>query len=185
MRTLALASASMVWHGLALAAGGTVSLPGTAVIGSDSRDVTMVFACDDTQARGQTGSLSIGFGVPAFETLAKRFDFDAFEGPDGPHKPLSAIKATTAQPLRLAASGSIAADGTTFDFAVAAAMRAEAAQLTSVHILASEVVKGGGLLRWHQGSPRQGDASILVTVLIGEADAARLKTALAPCLGGK
>ncbi|MET7242097.1 hypothetical protein ABZT49_01895 [Methylobacterium sp. EM32] len=169
---------AMAWSGTALAA--EVMLPGKAVIGPESRTVAMAFGCTTTRSRNQTGALSIGFGIPDFESLEKRFDFGAFEGPTGTRTPLTEI--TVAQAVRLPASGAVAVDGTTFSLGVAVSLRGEAAGLRPIRAVAGAASAGPGELRWRQDSPRKGDAPILVTVPISAADAGRLKAALAPCL---
>ncbi|WP_133123429.1 hypothetical protein [Methylobacterium frigidaeris] len=182
LRAILLATC-VAWTGSALAADGVVNLPGKATIGSESRDVAMAFGCTTTRSRNETGALTIGFDVPKFEALEKRFDFGAFEGPEGTRKPLTEI--TVGQGVRLPANGAIAIDGTSFSLGVGASLRGETAQLGKLRSILGSASAGPGRLRWHQESPRKGDDPILVTVPISSADADRLKAALAPCLKGK
>ncbi|TGD99799.1 hypothetical protein [Methylobacterium nonmethylotrophicum] len=175
-----LLAACMAWTGPALAADGTVSLTGRAVVGPESRDVAMAFTCTDTRSRTETGSLSIGFEVPNFEALEKRFDFGAFEGPSGTRRPLTEI--TVGQPVRVSANGAIKVDGTTFALGAGASLRGEAAELAKLRSVVAAAGAGPGSLRWRQESPRKGDSPLVVTVSISAAESDRLKTALAPCL---
>ncbi|MGE7414389.1 hypothetical protein [Methylobacterium tarhaniae] len=181
MLRAALLMTCAAWAGTALAADGT-RLPGRATIGPESRDVTLTFLCTTTRSRNETGALSIDLDVPNFEALEKRFDFGAFEGPEGTRKPLTEIAVT--QGTRLSAGGRIVDDGH-FSLGVAASLRGDAAELRKLRTIAAAVSAGPGSLRWRQESPRKGDTPLLVTVPISGADADRLKAALAPCLKGK
>ncbi|UHC16651.1 hypothetical protein LRS73_01585 [Methylobacterium currus] len=178
MLRAALLATCVTWSGAALAI--EVKLPGKAVIGPESRAVTMTFGCSTTRSRTETGALSIGFDVPDFEALEKRFDFGAFEGPTGTRKPLTEI--TVAQGVRLPANGAVAVDGTSFSLGASASLRGQAAELGKLKAIAGAASAGPGDLRWRQDSPRKGDVPILVSVPIPAADADRLKAALAPCL---
>lgn len=177
----ALLATCLAWSGAALAT--EVKLPGTAAIGPESRAIAMTFGCTPSRSRNETGSLRIGFDIPNFEALEKRFDFGAFEGPEGTRKPLTEI--TVVQSVLLSANGSIAINGTSFSLGTGAALRGEAAELTRVRAVAVAVGAGPGTLRWRQDSPRKGDDPVVVTVPIGATDADRLKAALAPCLKGR
>jgi hypothetical protein len=178
MLRAALLATCVAWSGTAPAV--EVKLPGKAVIGPESRVVTMTFGCTTTRSRTETGALSIGFDVPDFDTLEKRFNFGAFEGPTGTRKPLTEI--TIAQSVRLPANGAVAVDGTGFSLAVGASLRGEAAELGKLKAVATAASAGPGDLRWRQDSPRKGDLPILVTVPISATVADRLKSALSPCL---
>ncbi|MCF4126593.1 hypothetical protein [Methylobacterium sp. SyP6R] len=176
----ALLASCLAWSGAALAT--EVKLPGKAAIGPESREIAVTFSCTPSRSRTETGSLGLGFDIPNFEALEKRFDFGAFEGPTGTRKPLTEI--TVAQSVRLSANGSIAIDGTSFTLGTGASLSGEAAELKRVRAVAASVGAGPGTLRWRQESPRKGDDPIVVTVPISTSDADRLKAALAPCLKG-
>lgn len=176
----ALLAMGLAWSGAALAT--EVKLPGKAAIGPESREIAMTFGCTPSRSRNDTGGLTIGFDVPNFEALEKRFDFGAFEGPTGTRKPLTEI--TVAQAVRVSANGSIAIDGTSFSLGTGASLRGEAAELKRIRTVAAAVGAGAGTLRWRQESPRKGDDPIVVTVPIAAAEADRLKAALGPCLTG-
>ena len=178
MLRAALLATCVAWSGAALAT--EVKLPGKAAIGPESREIAMTFGCLPSRSRNETGALTIGFSVPNFEALEKRFDFGAFEGPEGTRKPLTEI--TVAQGVRLSANGSIAIDGTSFSLGTGASLRGEAAELKRIRTVAAALGAGPGTLRWRQESPRKGDDQMIVTVPIGAAEADRLKAALAPCL---
>jgi hypothetical protein len=173
----------LAWTGPALAVEiAKVSLPGKAVIGSESRDVALGFDCIP-QSRTHPGLLYVTLSVPNFEALETRFNFDAFHGPEGTRKPLTEI--TVAQAERMSASGHIGMDSTSFVLGVGASLRGDARDLAKIRPLLAAASAGPGALRWRQESPRKGDSPILVTVPIAAADADRLKAVLAPCLKGK
>ncbi len=106
----ALLATCLAWSGAALAT--EVKLPGTAAIGPESRGDRDDVRMHPVAVAQRDGSLRIGFDIPNFEALEKRFDFGALRGTGGHRKPLTEI--TVVQSVRLSANGSIAFDGTSF-----------------------------------------------------------------------
>lgn len=176
MRSFAPALALMFLAAPALAAGGEADLSGEAMIGGEGRHVTLHLACDPAHA-----GLSAALTVPRFADLASRFDFDAFEGPGGTPKPLTALRVAGPGGVRsmiAAASGSVAADPTTsFVLAVAAPRRSE----NPLRGFAGALAQAGARITWTQTSPRAGDASLVATFTVDDASA--LRGALEPCAG--
>ncbi|MGX7708520.1 hypothetical protein [Methylobacterium sp. Gmos1] len=66
-----------------------MTLPGKAVVGPESLDITMAFGCTTTRSRTETGALSTGVELPNVEALETRFGFGAIEGPTGTRRPPS------------------------------------------------------------------------------------------------
>ena len=183
---LRLATLMSLACGIAQAAGDTAALRGRAVIAGKDRPVAIRLDCSDTVARDRTGALSVEMAVKGFEALGTAFDFGAFEGPEGTRKPLSDLTATgpggTAT-LRSAASGSIAVEPSdTFNLGISVAMRGEAKRLDALRSVAGILASGPSELAWVQASPRKGDAPFTATAAVSEADSARIKAAVAPCL---
>ncbi|MCJ2084008.1 hypothetical protein [Methylobacterium sp. J-090] len=183
---LRLAALMSLVCGMAQAADRTATLQGAAVIAGKDRPVTIRLACDDTLAKSQTGALSLTLAVRNFEALGAAFDFGAFEGPGATRKALSELTATgpgSTPALRSAASGSVSAEmPDTFELTVSASMRGDAKRLDAVRGLATVLSARPSTVIWSQVSPRKGDAPLIATVVVSDADSARIKTAVAPCL---
>ncbi len=162
--------------GPALAAGGEVDLTGEATIGTEARHVTLRLACDPAHA-----GLSAALTVPRFADLTPRFAFEAYEGPSGTTKPLTALRVVGANGVRSViapASGATAADpSTSFTFTVAAPRRSE----NPLRAVAAGFAEPGTRIVWTQSSPRTGDAPVVATFTVTEA--APLRAALEPCFG--
>lgn len=160
----------------ALAAGGEVGLTGEATIGPESRHVTLRLACDPAQA-----GLSAVLTVPRFADLAPKFAFDAFEGPSGTTKPLTAIRVVGGNGVRSViapATGAVAADpSTSFTLTVAGPKRTE----NPLRGIAAGFAEPGTRIVWTQSSPRAGDAPVVATFPV--TDAGPLRAALEPCFG--
>ncbi|GJE38699.1 hypothetical protein [Methylobacterium persicinum] len=158
------------------AAGGEAVLTGEATIGSEARHVTLRLACDPAHA-----GISAVLTVPRFADLTPRFAFDAFEGPDGTTKPLTAIRIVGANGVRSViapATGAVAADpATSYTFTVAGPKRTE----NPLRGIATGFAEAGARIVWTQSSPRAGDASVIATFTVTEP--APLRTALEPCFG--
>jgi hypothetical protein len=160
----------------ASAAGGEVGLTGEATLGTEARHVTLRLACEPARA-----GLSAVLSVPRFADLAPRFDFEAFEGPAGTAKPLTAIRVAGANGVRSViapASGAVAADpSTSFTLTVAGPKRTE----NPLRGIAAGFAEPGARIVWAQTSPRAGDAPLIATFPV--TDAGALRTALEPCFG--
>jgi hypothetical protein len=175
MRILTPALALLALAAPALAAGGEVGLTGEATLGPEARHVTLRLACDPAQA-----GLSAVLSVPRFADLAPRFAFDAFEGPSGTTKPLTAIRVVGPNGVRSViapASGAVAADPpTSFTLTVAGPKRSE----NPLRGVAPGFVEPGARIVWTQSSPRAGDAPLIATFSVTEPGP--LRTALEPCV---
>lgn len=176
MRILGLTLALALATAPALAAGSEVELTGEATLGTEARHVTLRLACDPVHA-----GLSAALTVPRFADLAPRFDFDAFEGPSGVTKPLTALRLVSPKGVSsviAAATGAVAADpSTSFTFAVVAPQRSQ----NPLRAVAAGFAQPDTRIVWTQSSPRAGDASVVATFKVN--DAAPLRTALEPCFG--
>jgi hypothetical protein len=176
MRILGLALAVSLFTTPVLAAGGDADLSGEATIGTESRHVTLHLACDPAHA-----GLSAVLTLPRFADLAPRFDFEAFEGPAGTTKPLTALRIVGSNGVRsviAAASGAVAADPSTgFTLTVAAPRRSE----NPLRAVAPGFAQAGTRIVWTQSSPRPGDVAVVATFTVD--DAAPLRAALEPCFG--
>lgn len=154
-----------------------VGLVGEAAIGSESRHVTLRLACDPAHA-----GLSAVLTIPRFAELSQQFDFDAFEGPSGTTKPLTALRVAGANGVRsmiAPASGSVAADpSTTFVLTVAGSKRTE----SPLRGIAPGLAEANARIVWTQSSPRPGDPVLTATFTV--ADPAPLRTTLEPCVPG-
>jgi hypothetical protein len=175
MRIVGVTVALMLMAAPALAAG-EAELTGEATIGTEARHVTLRLACDPAHA-----GLSAALTVPRYADLAPRFDFEAFEGPSGTAKPLTALRIVGASGVRsviAAATGAVAADpSTSFTLVVVAPRRSE----NPLRAVAASLAQPGTRIVWTQSSPRPGDAPVIATFTV--ADAAPLRTALEPCFG--
>lgn len=164
--------------GGAQAAAGAVELAGRATIGPEARAVTLRLTCD---AAGP--GLSAALSVPRFADLTERFDFDALEGPTASQALLTGIQVAGSdgvRGVRISASGAVAADPPTgFTLTVAGARRSE----DPLRAVAPALTKPGARLIWTQGSPRKGDAPLVATFAIGDAEADEAKAVLGPCFG--
>ncbi|GJD36561.1 hypothetical protein [Methylobacterium aerolatum] len=176
MRILGLALAVSLVTAPALAAGGEADLAGEATIGTEARHVALHLACDPAHA-----GLSAALTVPRFADLTARFAFDAFEGPSGTTKPLTALRLVGPSGVRTViapASGAVAADpSTSFTLTVAAPRRSE----NPLRAVAAGFAQAGTRIVWTQSSPRAGDASMVATFTVS--DPAPLRAALEPCFG--
>ncbi|MCJ2012566.1 hypothetical protein [Methylobacterium sp. J-076] len=176
MRNVAPALALLLLASPALAAGGETELTGEATLGGEARHVTLRLACDPAHA-----GLSAALTVPRYADLAPRFDFHAFEGPDGTGKPLTALRVSGGSGVRSViapASGAVAADpATSFVLTVAGPRRSE----NPLRSIAADLARPDARITWAQASPRPGDAPLTATFRIEEAGP--LRTALEPCFG--
>lgn len=154
-----------------------VGLVGEATIGGASRHVTLRLACDPAHA-----GLSAALTVPRFADLSATFAFDAFEGPGGTGKPLTAIRVAGANGVRsmiAPASGAVAADpATSFTLTVAGPRRTE----SPLRGIAPGLAEANARIVWTQSSPRAGDAAIIATFPV--TDAAVMRTVIEPCVPG-
>lgn len=177
MRVVGPALCLVLMAGGARAAGGGAELAGRATIGVEERALTLRLSCDPAGP-----GLSAELTVPRFADLTQRFDFDALEGPTGSTALLTGIQVSGAggvRGVRVRASGSVAADpATSFTLTVAGARRGE----DPLRGIAPAMVEAGARLTWTQGSPREGDASLVATFPIGDAEARSLRAALGPCV---
>ena len=152
-------------------------LVGEATIGNESRHVTLRLACDPAHA-----GLSAALTIPRFADLSPKFDFDAFEGPGGTGKPLTAIRVAGANGVRsviASASGAVAADpSTSFTLTVAGPKRTE----SPLRGIAPGLAEANARIVWTQSSPRAGDAAVVATVPI--TDAAAVRKVIEPCVSG-
>ena len=152
-----------------------VGLVGEATIGSESRHVTLRLACDPAHA-----GLSAALTIPRFGELSQKFDFDAFEGPGGTTKPLTALRVAGANGVRsmiAPASGSVGADpSTSYVLTVAGPKRTE----SPLRGIAPGLAESGARIVWTQSSPRAGDAPVIATFPV--TDAAAVRTAIEPCV---
>ncbi len=153
-----------------------VGLVGEAAIGGASRHVTLRLACDPAHA-----GLSAALTIPRFADLSAPFAFDAFEGPNGTGKPLTAIRVIGANGVRsmiAPASGVVAADPSTgFTLTVAGPKRTE----NPLRGIAPGLAEANARIVWTQSSPRAGDASVIATFSV--TDAASVRKVLEPCFG--
>lgn len=176
MRIIARALALLFLASPALAAGGETELTGEATIGTEARHVTLRLACDPAHA-----GLSAALTVPRFADLAAHFDFNAFEGPSGTTKPLTALRVAGPNGVRSViapASGAVAADpSTSFILTVAAPRRGE----NPLRGIAGALAQPGARIVWTQWSPRASDTSVTATFTVG--DPTPLRNALEPCFG--
>ena len=69
-----------------------------------------------------------------------------------------------------------------FAFGLSAARRRDQLQLREVSRLLAPMTLGAAQLVWTQGNTRAGGSPIVARLDVGAADAARLRTLLAPCL---
>lgn len=163
----------------AAAQAASVDLAGSATVGALRREVALQVACEP-----KTRAVSLALTVPGFDDLEPVFAFSAFEGPSGSTAMLSEFRVVGAAGVRTArtrASGAIAMEpATSFRLTVAPARRGEA----PANGIAAALVEPGARLVWTQGSPRKGDAPLVATVTVPEAETAPLRAALTPCLGG-
>ena len=154
-----------------------VGLVGEATIGSESRHVTLRLACDPAHA-----GLSAVLTIPRFAELSQTFDFDAFEGPSGTTKPLTALRVAGAKGVRsmiAPATGSVAADpSTSYVLTVAGPKRTE----SPLRGIAPGFAEAGARIVWTQSSSRAGDASVIATFPV--TDAAAVRRAIEPCVSG-
>ncbi|MGC5780660.1 hypothetical protein [Methylobacterium sp. NFXW15] len=155
---------------------GEVGVVGEATIGSASRHATLRLACDPAHA-----GLSATLTIPRFADLSSTFDFDAFEGPSGTTKPLTALRVAGANGVRsmiAPASGSVAADpSTSYILTVAGPKRTE----SPLRGIAPGLAEAGARIVWTQSSPRAGDASVIATFPV--TDAAAVRKAIERCVG--
>jgi len=162
--------------GAARAPGGGADLSGAADMGTDQRPATLRIACEPAGS-----GLSAALTVPRFADLTPRFAFEAYEGPSGTTKPLTALRVVGANGVRSViapASGATAADpSTSFTFTVAAPRRSE----NPLRAVAAGFAEPGTRIVWTQSSPRTGDAPVVATFTVTEA--APLRAALEPCFG--
>ena len=165
------------------AAGGEAELTGRATQGAAERQVTLQsvtlrLACDPAGS-----GFSATLIVPRFAELAPTFDFDALEGPTGSSSLLTEIRVSGAggvRSVRARASGAVASDpATSFTLTVAGVRRGE----DPLRGIAPAMPEAGARLTWTQASPRKGDAPLVATFPIGDAEAATVRAALSPCLG--
>lgn len=163
----------------AAAQAASVDLAGSATVGALRREVALRVACEP-----KTRAVSLDLTVPGFADLEPVFDFSGLEGPTGSAAMLSEFRVVGAAGVRTArarASGAVAAEpATSFRLTVAPARRGE----TPANGIAVALVEPGARLVWTQGSPRQGDAPLIATVTVPEAETGPLRVALTPCLGG-
>ena len=172
--------------GLAQTPDPTTVFAGRAQTGPDQRDIRVVITCSTTRTASATGALSIELYVPHHEELAPAFDFDSLEGPDANAGKRTDIETRT---VAGAASGDFAVSGwvgvdadAPFGLGLTAAVRGEPARLAAVARLLRPLTQGAGQLVWHQGNPREGGTPIVATLTLTQADAARLRTIVPPCL---
>lgn len=177
MRVVGSVLCLVLMAGGARAAGGEAVLSGRATIGVEERTLTLRLACDPAGP-----GLSAMLTVPRFADLAQRFDFDALEGPTGSAAPSTGIQVSGAggvRGVRVRASGSVAAEpATSFTLTVAGARRGE----DPLRGIAPAMTEAGARLTWTQGSPREGDAPLVATFPIGDAEATSVRAAVWACL---
>lgn len=164
----------------------TLTLVGVARTGEDARAVRFVFLCSANAGPNVTGALGLELFVPGHGDLRGSFDFDAFEGPDARAGRLTQVETTGAGAtarLRTMVSGWIGVDADApFAFGLSAARRRDETRLREVSRLLAPLTSGAAQLVWTQGNTRTGGAPIVARLEVGAADAARLRTLLAPCL---
>ena len=164
----------------------SLMLTGQARTGDDTRAVRFVFLCSANAGPNVTGALGLDLFVPDHGSLRGTFDFDAFEGPDARAGRLTQVETTSAGAttrLRGMVSGWIGVDADApFAFGLSAARRRDQLQLREVSRLLAPMTLGAAQLVWTQGNTRAGGSPIVARLDVGAADAARLRTLLAPCL---
>jgi hypothetical protein len=165
------------------ALGQTLTLPGEARFGDDRRAVRFTFLCTPNAGPQVTGVLGVELAIPRHDTLRPQFNFDAFEGPDaraGRRTALESQAAGAAARMQAEVSGAIgASEDAAFVFGLHAARRGEVARLAEVARLLAPLTLGAAQLGWTQWQPR--GAAIEARLAVSAADAARLRTLLAPC----
>jgi hypothetical protein len=164
----------------------TLTLAGQASTGADQRPASFEFLCSSNRGANIHGVLGVSLIIPAHDTLRAVFAFDDFEGPDaraGRRTRVESSAAAATGSLRTAVSGSITGDaGTAFTFGINAVRRGDAAALRSLSQLLAPLTEGEARLVWTQGNTRAGGPEIIARLAVGAADAARLRTLIAPCL---
>ncbi|WPB85348.1 hypothetical protein [Sediminicoccus rosea] len=165
------------------ALGNTLTLPGEARFGDDRRAVRFTFLCSENAGPQVTGVLGVELAIPRHDTLRPHFDFDAFEGPDaraGRRTHLESQAGGAAARMQSQVSGSLGAgDDAPFVFGLYAARRGEVARLGELSRLLAPLTLGQAQLGWTQWQPR--GAAIEARLAVSAADAARLRSLLAPC----
>jgi hypothetical protein len=170
--------------------------PGQAQTGPDQRGVRFVISCSTTRTATATGVLSIELYIPQYEQLAASFDFEALEGPDAHAGKLSHLetRAAATTPNGSTSSGTTASGDfevsgwaavdadAPFGLGLNAAVRGEPVRLSAVARLLRPLTLGAGQLVWRQGNPRKGGTPIVATLSLADADAARLRMIISPCL---
>ena len=161
-------------------------LPGRADTGADARTVRFAFACTANDGARATGALSVELAVPGYEALEPVFSFDDFEGPDASAGRLTGLEASGAGGAareRFAVAGWIGVEADQpFHLGVSGALRNDASGLAAVAKVLRPLTTGPAVLVWRQDNPRRGGVPLVATLRLGPAEAARLRTLLAPCL---
>jgi hypothetical protein len=163
-----------------------IVLTGRAQTADDTRDVRFAFSCTPSSGPAAIGSLEVMLVIPRHDQLRAVFDFDAFEGPSahaGIHSSLEATGAGRSAQKKFSVNGWIGPDNDQpFVFGLAAGLRGDAARLSAVAKVVRPLTGGAGKLIWRQRNVRPDGLSIMATLHIAAADAARLRSLLSPCL---
>ncbi|MBS7809789.1 hypothetical protein [Roseococcus pinisoli] len=159
----------------------TVTLEGRLQAGAEERAARFEFQCS-ANGPNATGVLSVELHVPHFAELERVFDFDPFEGPDARAGARSRLEVGQVSAQFEVAGWIGVTEDRPFAFGLGVPRRRDARRLGELSRVLRPLTAGPATLTWTQRPAGQGTTPLVARLEVGAADAARLRTLLAPCL---